>query len=84
MKGAIKAHSVRVGGLAVELDPYIFMRLVNKRKLMVIHGEIGYFTQWHVYLAISGGLTFYTKTSDPILDIPIDIETSKLYRQFQM
>jgi hypothetical protein len=84
MKGAIQAHSVRVGGLAVELDPYIFMRLVNKRKLMVIHGEIGVFTQWHVYLAISGGLTFYTKSSEPIWDIPVEIEASKLHRQFQM
>jgi hypothetical protein len=74
-QSVIPAEKVTVGGMAIRLDPYIFEQLVGREDLAVIHGRIGYFTKWHVYLAVHDGMTFYSKVSKPLKLIRVSVES---------
>ncbi|MFX1474596.1 MAG: hypothetical protein ACFFCO_03830 [Promethearchaeota archaeon] len=74
----IPAEKVTVGGLAIQLDPYFFRKLVEQEELTVIHGTRGFFTRWHIYIALNQGLTFYTKSLQPLDFLKIDVEAEKL------
>ena len=88
MSDVIHAEKVTVGGLAVKLDPASFERLVQDGKT-IIHGLKSYrpfFRKkyFHIYLAVSGGLTFYTKVSEPLSHVPVHIETDWLFSYIKL
>lgn len=74
----IPAEKVTVGGLAIKLDPYFFQKLVEQEGLTVIHGQKGFFTRWHIYITLNRGLTYYTKSIQPLDSLKIDVEAEKL------
>ena len=78
------AEKVTVGGLAVKLSPTAFRKIVVQQELTVIHGRTGIFTRSHVYLAVSGGITFYTKTAEPLPYLRVDIEARKIVRYISL
>ncbi len=77
---AIAVRRLIVGGLIAVLDNDVFIRVANelrKRGAFVIHGLTGVFSKSHVYLLPYNGITFVTKSREP-LPIAVDIEVESL------
>ena len=75
---------LRIGGVAVRLEPYDFKRLVEKEGLTVFHGIKGSVSRWHIYLAVSRGVTFYVKERDSLPKFPVDVEVEKIYASYSL
>lgn len=72
----VTAHRLIVGGLRAVLDNNTLIRVANelrKRGAFVVHGLVGIFSKSHVCLLPYNGITFVTKSKEP-LPIAVDIE----------
>jgi hypothetical protein len=73
---------LRIGGVSVRLEPYDFIKLVERERLTTFHGIKGSVSRWHIYVAVSRGVTFYVKVRDPIPKFKVDVEAEKIYASY--
>ena len=79
-----RVEVLRMGGVAVRLEPYDFIQLVEKERLTTFHGIKGSVSRWHIYLAVSRGVTFYVKDRDPLPKFRADVEVEKIYSSYSI
>ena len=77
-QGVLRSLRVTVGGLAIKLDPYFFQQLAVREGLPVVHGMVGIFSKYNVYLTVHDGMTFYTKVQDPLVGLQVVVEADSI------
>ncbi|MFX1474807.1 MAG: hypothetical protein ACFFCO_04910 [Promethearchaeota archaeon] len=73
---------LRIGGVSVRLEPYDFIQLVEQERLTTFHGIKGTVSRWHIYVAVSRGVTFYVKVRDSLPKFKADVEAEKIYASY--
>jgi hypothetical protein len=64
---AAVANAVKACGTVVRVEPFEFVKILNrKQNPMVVQATGGFFSTHHKYLTSYKGLAFYCKSSQPI------------------
>jgi hypothetical protein len=68
------AQAIKASGAIVRVEPEEFVRLMGRNPApLIVQAEGGIFSRNYQYLMSYKGLTFFTKSSDPV-PLPPDVE----------
>jgi hypothetical protein len=65
---AALAQAIKASGAIVKVSPDDFLQIVRRQKEpLVVHATGGFFSTSYSYLSSYKGLTFFTKSSEPLM-----------------